>query len=144
MLRDVIIDRDKVLQTMFPYKMKVSYTRAFIDKSLPLYEQAVEEKTYLLGEVPCSVQVDRTQTTPGNVYTYTILSPCIDMTPKTSISSDEECEDEYYDLEIEMNGKINTASADDILCIDNMEVFQLKGYAIGCKIIVQKGAKWTW
>ena len=133
-----------VVKKMFPYQMKVYYERTWIDTSKPLDEQIEQTESFLLGDIPCSVQ--SAAATNGGIIEneYIILSPCLDMSPKLDFTLPEDGM-ELYRLEIEMNGRTNTAKGTEILSIDNLEVYKLCDMPIGCKIRVKKtGQNWTW
>lgn len=144
MLRDLTINKERAFQAMFPFNMKVTYSRTWVDTSLPLDRQQEVTERFVLGEVPCSVQSAVAANEGVLDNEYVILSPCLDMTPLTSVTLPEDAT-ESYNLEVQMNGKTNHARGEEILSIDSHEIFRLHDLPIGCKIKVRiTGRNWTW
>lgn len=136
--------RGNVVKKMFPYQMKVYYTRTWIDESKPLDEQVEQTESFLLGDVPCSVQSASSSLGAVLENEYIILSPCLDMSPKEDFNLPEGGT-EYYRLEITMNGRICKAENSDVLSIDNLEVYKIGNFSIGCKIRVHiTSDTWAW
>lgn len=134
-----------VVKKMFPYQMKAYYVRTWIDKSLPPSQQKVEKEEFLIGDVPCSVQSASSDRGEVLQNEYIILSPCLDLTPITDGTELPEDATQSYRLEISMNGRTNEAEKTEILSIDNLEVYKIGTYSIGCKIRVKKTAStWAW
>lgn len=136
--------RGDVIKKMFPYQMKVYYTRVWVDESKPLEEQEEVTESFLLGDVPCSVQTASSVSGAVLENEYVILSPCLDLTPITSVELPEYAT-QFYELEVYMNGRTNKASNTEILSIDNSEVYKIGDYSIGCKIRVHiTSDSWAW
>lgn len=135
MIRKLKMDKDKVIETMFPYRMDFSFVTYWVDEDLPLIEQVEQKIEVKIAEnLPCSVQC---VSTADYEKEYIILSPCININPGETIPSGAQ-------IKVYMNGKTNTATMREILSIDNLETYEINGLKIGCKIRVGTGAKWTW
>lgn len=133
--------RGDVLKKMFPYSMKFYYVATYIDDDTWGAEEQKEET--LLGEYPCSVQTATSSNGGILENEYIILSPCLDLKPKES--SLPSVTYSYYRIEVSMNEKTNTAENTDILSIDNLEVYKIGDYSIGCKIRVHiNSGTWAW
>lgn len=134
-----------VVKKMFPYQMKVYYVRTWVDTSKPPTEWEEITEEFLLGDVPCSVQSATSSNGAVLENEYIILSPCLDLTPITEGVELPEDATTFYRLEVSMNGRTNTAKQTEILSIDNLEVYKIGTYSIGCKIRVKKTAStWAW
>lgn len=137
--------RGDVVKKMFPYQMKVYYVRTWIDTSLPPSQQKEETEEFLLGDVPCSVQSASSSLGAVLENEYIILSPCLDLTPITEGVELPEDATTFYKLEVSMNGRVNKAENLEILSIDNLEVYKMGDYSIGCKIRVHiNSGTWAW
>lgn len=130
-----------VIKKMFPYSMKFYYVATYIDDSTWGGDEVKEE--ILLNEVPCSVQAATTLDGAILENEYIILSPCLDLKPKDSTLPT--VTNVYYRLEITMNERVNKAENLEIFSIDNLEVYKIGDYSIGCKIRVHvNGTTWAW
>lgn len=133
-----------IVKKMFPYQMKVWYEKTWIDESLPPSQQVEQTETFLIGDVPCSVQSATSSVGEVIENEYIILSPCLDF---SNILNSEGIpnDSQKYKLEIAMNGRTNKAAGIDILSIDNTQVYRIGNLPIGCKIKVHKtGENWSW
>lgn len=129
------VKRDGFLNKMFPYKMDFILVEWWIDRTLPLNQQVEQKReTIIAKDLPCMVQCS---TNADYEREYIVLSPCLDLNPGDTIPNGAT-------LTIYMNGKKNTATTNEILSIDNLEVYEINGLKIGCKIRVGTGAKWIW
>ena len=142
-----IIREGDIVSRMFPYRLNLNYTATFTDWDAPLDQRYPQEYKFPLAvDLPCSVQ--RAVATNGQIIEneYIILCPCIDMSAKDQLPDDVEFDETpYYSLEVMMNGNKNKASYTDILSVDNLPVYNVGDYAVGCKIRVKlKGRNWTW
>lgn len=145
------IRRGDVISRMFPHRLNLRYSATFMDYDLPLDEREPQEVNCILAEeLPCSVQ--SAVAVNGQIIEneYIILSPCVDMSgkqnlPDLSSESIDLISPPSYTLDVTMNGKTNKAKDTEILSVDNMEVYNIGEYAVGCKIRVKvKGQNWTW
>ena len=135
--------RGDILTRMFPYKLKINYQASYIDWDAPLDQRYEQTYNYLLGDVPCSVQTAVANNGQLIENEYIILCPCIDMSKKEQVPKDATLIG--YNIEVQMNGKTNKAKGTEILSVDNIPVYEVGGYTVGCKIRVKvSGNNWTW
>lgn len=139
--------RGDVISRMFPYSLNLYYTATYTDWDAPLDERYPQEYKFPLAEnLPCSVQ--SAVAVNGQIIEneYIVLCPCVDMSAKNQIPQDVEFDETpYYSLEVMMNGATNTASGTEVLSVDNLPVYDIDEYSMGCKIRVKvKGENWTW
>lgn len=136
------MNKGDIIKRMFPYHVRITYKASFTDYDAPLDEREPQIVEHELGDLPCSVQTAVANNGQVIENEYIILCPCIDMTPKNQVPDDADYA--YFSLVVTMNGKVNKASNTEILSVDNLPVYEVGGYAVGCKIRVKVKNHWTW
>lgn len=133
--------KTELINKMFPYSMKFYYIATYTDESSWGGDEQKEE--ILLGEYPCSVQTATTTNGATLENEYVILSPCLDLKPKESTLPS--ITRSYYKVEVTMNERVNSAEDLELLSIDNLEIYKIGDYSIGCKIKIHvNGETWAW
>ena len=135
-----IINKGDTLKRLFPQSLtlKKIVSGGGSDSGDLIGGSDGEDETIILAdELPCSVK--HLTTTDGEVLlnTFQILCPCIDF----GTGGTQASEGVSFELSCTINGRVYVA--DEVLSIDNMDIYQLGDLHIGCKIICKTNENWV-
>lgn len=132
-----IINKGDTLKRLFPQSLTLKKIVSGGGGGDLIGGDGEDETIILADELPCSVK--HLTTTDGEVLlnTFQILCPCIDF----GTGGTQASEGVSFELSCTINGRAYVA--DEVLSIDNMDIYQLGDLHIGCKIICKANENWV-